>query len=112
MGRCPDLFRHSSTIFGLIEFFGFGREVFERIPSDELPLGKTTINHTVSFFEPETWARHTGGFPFSVQEENPRSAMSVEAKKRFKTIVNRDRLEERLENFVETPGGARNLEIG
>ena len=92
--------------------FQFDTNDFHRIPFDAMPLAKTTVNHTVSYFEPEPWSRHTRGFPFSLYLENLKSLAETGVQKRFKLIVNQERFEEKLGRFLDTLGAPSGMEIG
>ncbi|MBW2732666.1 MAG: radical SAM protein [Deltaproteobacteria bacterium] len=72
----------------------------EAMPLAQMPLSKIVFNHTPIYFDPTRWDALTGEcFPFSVYLDNIRYFGQLEARKRFKFIINHEDCVEELRRF-------------
>jgi len=84
--------------------FQFDDAQRERLLAQDWPTGNVVLTHTISGFDPDTWAKQTRGFPFELYVRNLRELAARFPKKRIKLILNHDDVAAQIERFVEAVG--------
>jgi len=80
--------------------FQFDDDARERILARTWPVEHVVLTHTMSSFDPDTWAQETRGFPFDLYVRNLRELCARFPKKRIKLILNQEDLPRQLDRFV------------
>jgi uncharacterized Fe-S cluster-containing radical SAM superfamily protein len=81
--------------------FQFDDAQRERLLAQPWPGENVVLTHTMTGFDPDSWAIRTRGFPFDLYVRNLRELSARFPKKRIKLILNHDDVEDQLERFVE-----------
>lgn len=101
-GALLDAIKDYTRLIHVFTSYQWSVEEREAMPLAQMPLSQLIFNHTPIYFDPARWDGLTGGsFPFSLYLDNIRHFGQIEAKKRFKFIVNHEDCVEELRRFHE-----------